>query len=127
MSEVRRMSPTILFIYGTLKRGGKNVRYMHGQQYLQDAVTKPLYRIYDLGPHPALVIDRREGLSVHGELWEVSAEALEKLDEFEEVPTWFNRLPISIEGYDDPVDAYFYQHTIPPGTPSGTEWPRPTT
>ena len=118
------MKPTILFVYGTLKRGGKNVGLMRGQQYLCDAVTAPKYRIYDLGAHPALVMDLAQGMSVHGELWEVSGSALAKLDEFEEVPTWFNREPIEVLNYPDPVEAYFYKHAILPGTPSANEWPR---
>lgn len=118
------MKPAILFVYGTLKRGGKNVGLMHGQQYLCDAVTAPKYRIYDLGAHPALVTDPEQGLSVHGELWEVSGSALAKLDEFEEVPTWFNREPIEVLDYPNPVEAYFYKHGIPLGTPSANQWPQ---
>ena len=119
------MKPAILFVYGTLKRGGKNVGLMRGQQYLCDALTAPKYRIYDLGDHPALVTDPEQGLSVHGELWEVSGTALAKLDEFEEVPTWFNREPIAVLDYPDRVEAYFYKHVIPPNTPSANQWPRP--
>ena len=49
------MKPAILFVYGTLKRGGKNVGLMRGQQYLCDALTAPKYRIYDLGDRTILI------------------------------------------------------------------------
>ena len=119
------MKPAILFVYGTLKRGGKNVGLMHGQRYLCDAVTAPKYRVYDLGAHPALVTDTENGFNVRGELWEVSEVALAELDEFEEVPTWFDRQPIEVADFTGIVEAYFYQHAVPPSAPSADRWPRP--
>src|SRR5207249_6980142 len=65
------MGRTTLFVYGTLKRGGRGNRWLAGQRFLGEAVTEPTYRLYDLGTYPGLVRDEANGLAVKGELWEV--------------------------------------------------------
>jgi gamma-glutamylaminecyclotransferase len=112
----------ILFVYGTLKRGGRNVQLMACGRFLRDAVTAPRYRVYDLGPHPALVVDDASGLAVRGELWEVDAPTLAALDQFEEVPGPFVRAAVEVAGTTG-VEAYFWNRPVPPGTPSGDRWP----
>ena len=84
-------SKTILFVYGTLKRGFANHHLMAGQDFIGEGVTLPHYRVLDLGPHPGLIADEANGLAVKGELWAVSDECLARLDEFEEVPGPFIR------------------------------------
>lgn len=116
--------PTILFVYGTLKRGLANHHLMAGQHFIGDAITRPLYRVLDLGPHPGLIVDEANGLAVSGELWAVSAECLARLDEFEEVPGPFVRAPVEIKGWGEEVDAYFWNNPAPEGAKSGNEWPR---
>jgi gamma-glutamylaminecyclotransferase len=59
---------TILFIYGTLKRGMKNHSLVAGQMFLQTANTKPFYRLLDLGPYPGLIANDKRGLAIAGEL-----------------------------------------------------------
>jgi gamma-glutamylaminecyclotransferase len=75
---------TRLFLYGTLKRGGRNHRLMAGQCYVGPAVTATRYRLFDLGPFPGL-IEQAGGRSVRGELWDVTPKCLAALDEFEGV------------------------------------------
>jgi gamma-glutamylaminecyclotransferase len=115
--------PTILFVYGTLKRGFANHHLMAPQQFIGEAVTRPRYRVLDLGPHPGLILDEANGLAVKGELWAVSAECLARLDEFEEVPGPFIRARVEIERWGEEVDAYFWNRAMPAGTKSGNEWP----
>ena len=38
---------TLVFVYGTLKRGGENHRWIAQQQFVAEASTAPLYRLYD--------------------------------------------------------------------------------
>lgn len=113
---------TILFVYGTLKRGGRNNHLVAGGRFLGEAITEPRYRVYDLGPHPALVVDEVSGLAVRGELWEVDAPALAALDEFEEVPGPFVRAAVAVEG-ERAVEAYLWNQPVPPAAPSGDRWP----
>ena len=113
---------TILFVYGTLKRGEQNFRLIADQEFLGAATTAPRYRVFDLGPHPGLVRDEVNGLVVHGELFAVTECCLAELDEFEEVPGPFMRERIEVAGYED-VWAYYLNKPVPEGAKSGDRWP----
>lgn len=114
-------TPTILFVYGTLKRGGRNHRLLADQPYLGDAVTGPRYRVLDLGPYPGLV-RADPGLTVRGELFAVSDCCLDELDDFEGVPELFTRERIEVDGRSG-VWAYFWNGPVPAGAQSGDQWP----
>ena len=116
-------TPTVLFVYGTLKWGEKNFPRIRDQRFLGPAVTAPAYRLYDLGPYPGLVRDDVAGLAVVGELWEVSDCALAELDDFETSTDGYARRPIAVVGFDGAVEAYFYDWPLPPGARSGGRWP----
>jgi gamma-glutamylaminecyclotransferase len=116
---------TVLFVYGTLKRGQRNHRLIADQHFLGEAITEPFYRVIDLGPHPGLIVDHTNGLALRGELWAVSECCLAELDEFEEVPGPFVRLAVSIPGRKETVYAYFLNKPVPAGANSGAEWPLP--
>src|SRR5580704_4103275 len=109
------MGRTILFVYGTLKRGLRNNHLIGGQEFLGVFQTEPCYRVIDLGPHPGLVEDEVNGLAVRGELWSVSECCLGELDVFEEVPGPFIRTEVKIAGRDEPAQAYFWNRPIPDG------------
>jgi gamma-glutamylaminecyclotransferase len=117
------MRRTILFVYGTLKRGLCNHRLIADQEYLGEARTEPRYRVIDLGPHPGLVLDEVNGLAVRGELWSVSECCLAELDEFEEEAGAFIRSGLRIAGRAEPVQAYFWNRPIPEGAALGSMWP----
>jgi gamma-glutamylcyclotransferase (GGCT)/AIG2-like uncharacterized protein YtfP len=119
------MPKTILFFYGTLKSGESNNGMLAGQEFIRTAQTLPLYRLYGLGWHPGLTLDRSAGLAVQGELWAVDAKALAKLDEYEGVPHWFIRDNIAIADLVGDVQAYFFNGTVPADAPSGDRWPLP--
>jgi gamma-glutamylaminecyclotransferase len=114
---------TILFVYGTLKRGLVNHHRMAGQRFLEEVVTEPRYRVIDLGPYPGLIIDDRNGLAIRGELWAVDESCLASLDEFEGVAGPFIRAEIRIAGSADAAQAYFWNEPVPAGADSGSEWP----
>jgi gamma-glutamylaminecyclotransferase len=117
------MGKTILFVYGTLKRGLGNHRLIADQEYLGEAQTKPLYRVIDLGPHPGLVVDEANGLPVRGELWAVSDCCLAELDDFELEAGAFMRGDVRIAGREEPVQVYFWNRPVPSGAKTGSEWP----
>ncbi len=114
---------TVLFVYGTLKRGLRNHRLIGDQEFLGEARTEPRYRVIDLGPHPGLIADEVNGLAVKGELWAVSECCLGELDDFEQDAGAFVRERVAIVGRTDVVFAYFLNKPIPPGALSGAEWP----
>jgi gamma-glutamylaminecyclotransferase len=112
---------TVLFVYGTLKRGQRNFFRLAGQEFLGEVVTAPKYRVIDLGAHPGLVRDAN-GRAIHGELFAVDARCLAELDAFEEVPGPFVRERIEVDGHDE-VWAYYMNTPAPADAKSGDRWP----
>jgi len=112
-----------IFVYGTLKRGERSNGILIGQQFLGPAQTEPRYRLYDCGRHPALVHDSDNGVAVQGEVWQVSEETLQKLDEYEGVPDYFSRRPILLQGWNSPVEAYFFNGDVTGLKDCGDHWP----
>lgn len=115
---------TILFVYGTLKRGERNHHLIADQEFIGEVVTTARYRVFDLGPYPGLVHDETNDLAVVGELFAVSERCLVELDRFEGVPELFVRALIEVEGHEE-VWAYFWNRPAPEGAKSGERWPRP--
>src|SRR5262245_31024731 len=113
---------TVLFIYGTLKRGMNNHSLLAGQTFLQTAKTKPLYRLLDLGPYPGLIATDKHGLAISGELWDVDQSSLQRLDSFEGVPTLFERRAVQIDSFSAEVQSYYYVGKYK-GCDCGSSWP----
>jgi gamma-glutamylaminecyclotransferase len=71
-----------VFVYGTLKRGGKNHQVIAGQRFVGAARTEPAFRLHQLDGYPGMVRGS-PGLSIEGELWEVDPTCLARLDDLE--------------------------------------------
>jgi gamma-glutamylcyclotransferase (GGCT)/AIG2-like uncharacterized protein YtfP len=84
-----------LFVYGTLKRGGRHAARLPGAAFERNAATATGYALHDLGEYPALV--RSATGVVHGELHRVPASDLPALDDFEECPELYQREEIVLE------------------------------
>ena len=111
-----------LFVYGTLKRGKCRSPVLARQRYLGTAVTRPKYRLYDLGAYPGLV-PHEDGRAIEGELWEVNDECLAQLDAIEGVPTLFDRVTVELEGCGpNDVQTYFYQGSVEGRAECGCRW-----
>jgi len=79
---------TLVFVYGTLKRGLSNHRWLSGQQFQGEARTQPDYRLHDLGGYPGLVLapgGPGTGLAIQGEVWAVDPAALRRLHQLESI------------------------------------------
>ncbi|GAB5558564.1 MAG: gamma-glutamylcyclotransferase [Synoicihabitans sp.] len=106
---------TLLFIYGTLKRGAANHAVIADQTYLGTARTPRGFRLFVVADYPGLVRDPTDKRGVEGELWAVSPEALKRLDVFEGVPErLYRRDTISLA---EPtkfrlVQTYFYIRNV---------------
>ena len=116
------IAKTILFVYGSLKRGHRNHRLLADQEFLGDAITEARYRLVDLGAYAGM-IDDANGLCVTGELWSVVECALAELDEFECEDAPYFRGPVAVQGHAEPVEAYFFRGDVPPGVRTGATWP----
>jgi len=106
---------TLLFIYGTLKRGGTNHRVIADQNYLGEARTRPGYRLFIVADYPGLVRDQSDQRGVLGEIWSVNPPKLDELDAFEGVAEkLYRRDPIPLlPPYDTRnVQTYLYLRPV---------------
>jgi gamma-glutamylaminecyclotransferase len=111
-----------VFIYGTLKRGERNHRLLAGEQFAGEAVTEPLYQLYDCGTYPALVEDTANGRAVRGEVYLVGPATLRQLDALEAAPHLYQLLPVRLAGFDRPVKAYLYRKDVGGLAECGESW-----
>lgn len=119
---------TLLFVYGTLKRGCSNHGHLAGQTFISLARTAPGYRLYDLGGYPGIAArpDDREG--VVGEIWSIDDEALTRLDRFEGVHEGLYRrepLPLLAPFTDQKIEAYVPILSVAGHPDVGSEWIEP--
>jgi len=115
------MALTTLFVYGTLKSGMSHNHRMTGQELIGSFRTLPRYRLYACGWHPGLVEAPESGVAVEGELWRVDDRTLAELDRFEGEEL-FERRPIAVAGFTEPVLAYFYLGDLAQARECGARW-----
>ncbi|MGD9857503.1 MAG: gamma-glutamylcyclotransferase [Planctomycetaceae bacterium] len=124
---------TLLFVYGTLMRGGCRAGALAGQRFRGEARTEPNYRLFDCGSYPGLTeAAGRGGRNIVGELWEVDAACLQRLDRMEGVDEGlYERRPARLLQAPEnrSVEAYFYLPSTSGLRDCGVRWinmPRPS-
>ena len=118
-------SMTKVFVYGTLKWGGRNHRYLAGQQFLGEAHTPPGYTVYSLGDYPGMVRAPHNQEGVSGEVWSVDAVCLAGLDQLEGVAEGlYERVPLKLAPpfADDRVETYLYLRNLEGRPALGSVW-----
>lgn len=116
---------TLLFVYGTLKRGCSNHHHLAGQTFIGAARTVAGFRLFDLGGYPGIAAVAEDRTAVIGEIWSVDAAALARLDTFEGVHEGlYRRAPIALEPpfSTQTIDAYFPALNPSGRTEVGSEW-----
>lgn len=117
---------TLVFVYGTLKRGGVNHHWIDRQQFVGVARTLPLYRMYDLGGYPGMIRARAgEGIVVEGEVWKVDPAGLARLDVLEDTDGGeYERVLVELEGTfsHQNVEGYLYLHSLEGRPEVGACW-----
>jgi len=93
---------SLLFVYGSLKRGFAHHELMAAACFLRETETERGYCLVILGDYAALA-ETGDG-SVSGELYRVSGEHLARLDEFEGAD--YSRRAVRLRG-EDAAEAYF--------------------
>ena len=100
------MNKHLIFIYGSLRRGGANAmskRFLTSKFVAEATVIGSLY---DLGKYPGLVTDASKSLVI-GEVYEVDDELLSKLDEFEASTNYLRKqVEISFDNHIETGWAY---------------------
>ena len=107
MSEERILA----FCYGTLKKGYSNNRLLATSTFVREAVTEPLYRLWDVGWFPGLTEDSENGKAIQGEIWSIDEQTLRRLDMLEGTPHLYRREFLKIQGMTEPVQGYIYNQS----------------
>jgi gamma-glutamylcyclotransferase (GGCT)/AIG2-like uncharacterized protein YtfP len=116
-----------LFVYGTLRSGQTNCRRLGEATPLGPARAGPGFALVDFGWHPAMVA---EGAGyVVGEVFLVDDATLDRLDEFEDCPRWFQRVRVPLVAHDGaplPTADAYVMSTVDHGRPriAGGDWCR---
>lgn len=116
----------LIFVYGTLKRGGTNHHLLAAQKFLGEARTTPGFQLYDLGSYPGMVTrpDDRDGVT--GEVWSVDQAALKRLDALEGLAEGLYRretVPMLPPFAARIIETYFYARNIAGHRAIGSAWP----
>lgn len=115
-----------VFVYGTLKRGGENHRFLAGQTFLGPARTGPGWQLYQLDGYPGLVAAPATSAPVIGEVWEVDGLCLRRLDALEGINEGlYTRETIALAPpfADSPVWTYLYARDVTGHAPAPPDWP----
>lgn len=73
-------TPQLVFVYGTLRRGGSNHFRMAGAEWITGGTVRG--HLYRIDWYPGLVLDEA-GDEIHGEVYSVGPDQMSDLDVFE--------------------------------------------
>lgn len=116
---------TLVFVYGTLKRGGENHHFLTGQRFLGEARTVPGFRLYHLSGYPGMVPLATDRDGVTGEVWSVDAPCLAELDRLEGTDEGlYRREPIALlpPFANHQVEVYIYARSVAGRKDMGSTW-----
>lgn len=116
----------LIFVYGTLKRGGSNHAYLAGQRCMGAARTMPGYTLYLPADYPGMVAKTSDREGVTGELWEVIPECLSELDRLEGIAEglYAREVVPMIAPHDRlTVESYLYLRPLAGCAHLGATWP----
>ncbi len=116
----------LLFVYGTLKRGGSNHHFLAGQAFVDDAHTAPGYTLYELSGYPGMVRQDDDLEGVGGEVWSVDDECLGRLEVLESTAEGLYRreaVPLGGPFAERSVETYIYLKGVEDRPRVGAEWP----
>lgn len=85
-----------VMVYGSLRKGFGNSYLLKDSTFVGMVNTRPNYTMVSLGAFPGLI--RKGDTIVIGELYEVDAPTLERLDRLEGHPNWYVREEIDVAG-----------------------------
>lgn len=116
-----------LFVYGNLKMGFPMHNYLNKQKFLGPAISRASYLLYDFNGVPGLVEDYPLGIKISGELYEIDAECLRRIDYAEGEGSLYKRDTISLDTPDikwpEQVWTYYALTSVKGMTHCGPVWP----
>lgn len=118
-------SEKLIFVYGTLKRGGSNHLYLKGQAFVGEARTQPGFRLYALDGYPGMIPQPDDRDGVTGEVWSVTPEALTHIDSLEGIDEGMYRrepIPLLAPFANLSVEVYLYARPVKGRIDLGSTW-----
>ncbi len=89
------MGSSLLFVNGTLMRGLALNRNLDGAEFIEEAATAPVYRIFSIGDvHPGMFEVAEGGIAVPGELYDLPDEVWARVEAGE--PPGLYRGPVQL-------------------------------
>jgi gamma-glutamylaminecyclotransferase len=116
---------TLVFVYGTLKRGFSNHAFLAGQSFAGEAETAPGFELYALGGYPGMVADPGGAGVVTGEVWSVDDACLAQLDDLEGTAEGLyarEAVPLGPPFAGTQVEAYLYLKGVEGRARLGSSW-----
>ncbi len=111
----------LLFVYGSLRPGEARHRLLTGARYLGPHRTGCCYTMYDLGEYPGVVEGGHHAIA--GDLYDVDAATLVRIDEYEGYPHEYTRRLIATPFGDAWI--YLYRRDCPgAGVIASGDWCR---
>lgn len=102
-------SRELVFVYGTLRRGGSNHFRMAAAEFLESGTLRG--RLYRVDWYPGLVMDAA-GDEIHGEVFAVRPEQLAELDDFEGQE--YRRIRATVKTpYGVPMKVWIWEWLMP--------------
>lgn len=107
---VSNVEKTLVFVYGSLKRGFGNHGLLEHSKYV--GITETVYHNFRmhplLGSFPAVTACIDDGFAIMGELYEVDLPTLKRLDMLEGNGSLYIRRLVSVFSGNDIVEAWMY-------------------
>jgi gamma-glutamylcyclotransferase (GGCT)/AIG2-like uncharacterized protein YtfP len=116
---------TLIFVYGTLKRGCCNHAQLADQTFVGTARSAPGLRLHDMDGYPGIAVAPEAAANVTGEVWSVDAATLARLDAFEGVAEGlYRRAPVALlpPFHERVVEAYWPAKPVGHLPEIGAEW-----
>ena len=97
-----------VFVYGTLRQGGSNAWRMEGAAFLTSALA--LGHLYRVDWYPGAIFDETAAHSIVGEIYHLTPEHLQALDQFEGEEYERIKILVTTDTDQRSVWAWEYQH-----------------
>lgn len=103
----------LLFVNGTLMRGLELHDNLDGAEFIEEAVTAPVYRLYSIGEvHPGMFEVAEGGVAISGEIYRVSPDVWRRVAAGE--PAGLYRGPVKLAD-GRTVDGILYPRELAEG------------
>ncbi len=117
----------LLFVYGTLQRGGTNHAHLQGGLQHGHARLRGPWELIALEDYPGLVEAPGRTGAIWGEVWEVTEAHLSALDEFEGLPEGlYRRERVTVEAVENSSEyeawTYIYARSSEGRARVGDRW-----